>query len=270
MNGIRVLAYCRVSTDEQGHSGLGLEAQRQAITAECERRGWEVVEVIEDRGYSAKNLKRPGVQAALETLAARRADALVVSKLDRLSRSLLDFANVMAVAQREGWALVALDCAVDTSSPSGEAMANMLATFAQFERRLIGQRTRDALAVKRKQGVRLGRPPTTPQPVVARVKRERAKGRTLREIADRLNADGVPTAQGGRWWPGTVRLLLAREPLDTLPPDPSLSRLLPPDEDPEDPDPTFAQPRRPIAKPSTGQSPPTPGPVSSPSTPRKS
>jgi DNA invertase Pin-like site-specific DNA recombinase len=143
-------------------------------------------------------------------LAERRADGLVVAKLDRLSRSLLDFAGVMAVAQEQGWALVALDCAVDTSSPSGEAMANMLATFAQFERRLIGQRTRDALAVKRQQGVKLGRPPKTPKAVVARVRRERAKGRTLRQIADGLNADGVPTAQGGRcWYPATVRLLLA-------------------------------------------------------------
>jgi len=91
-------------------------------------------------------------------------------------------------------------------------MANMLATFSQFERRLIGQRTRDALAVKRQQGVRLGRPPRTPKSVIARVRRERARGLTLRQIADGLNGDGVPTAQGGQWWPGTVRLLLVRPP----------------------------------------------------------
>jgi DNA invertase Pin-like site-specific DNA recombinase len=83
---------------------------------------------------------------------------LVVAKLDRLSRSMIDFTGVMAKAQKQGWALVALDCAVDTTTPAGEAMAHVLATFAQFERRLIGQRTREALAVKRKQGVRLGRP----------------------------------------------------------------------------------------------------------------
>jgi DNA invertase Pin-like site-specific DNA recombinase len=73
----------------------------------------------------------------------------VVAKLDRLSRSMIDFTGLMAKAQRQGWALVALDCAVDTSTATGEAMANMLATFAQFERRLIGQRTREALAVGR-------------------------------------------------------------------------------------------------------------------------
>src|SRR5207237_4268041 len=102
--------------------------------------------------------KRPGVQEAIRALKAREASALVVAKLDRLSRSMIDFTAVMAMAHKQGWALVALDCAVDTTTPAGEAMANMLATFAQFERRLICQRTREGLAVKRAQGLRLGRP----------------------------------------------------------------------------------------------------------------
>src|SRR6266487_1209992 len=119
--------------------------------------------MIEDAGYSAKDLRRPGVRAALEQLERKQADGLVVAKLDRLSRPMLDFTAVMAKAQKEGWALVALDCAVDTTTPAGEAMAHVLATFAQFERRLIGQRTREALAVKRSEGVRLGRPPTLPE-----------------------------------------------------------------------------------------------------------
>src|SRR5262245_61015000 len=117
----------------------------------------------------------------------------------------------MAKAQRQGWALVALDCAVDTSTATGEAMANMLATFAQFERRLIGQRTREALAVKKASGVRLGRPPTVPQTVVRRIQRQRDGGRSLRAIADSLNRDRVPTAQGGaQWYAATVRGILAR------------------------------------------------------------
>jgi DNA invertase Pin-like site-specific DNA recombinase len=126
-----------VSTDEQGDHGAGLEAQRRAIVAECQRRGWQLVEVIEDAGYSAKDLKRPGIQEALRVLREGDAKALVVAKLDRLSRSMLDFTALMATAQNESWALVALDCAVDTTTPAGEAMLNVLATFAQFERRLI-------------------------------------------------------------------------------------------------------------------------------------
>ena len=90
-------------------------------------------------------------------------------------------------------------------------MANMLATFAQFERRLISQRTKEALAVKKASGVRLGRPPTMPQAVVRRIQRQRARGDSLRKIADELNAAGVPTAQGGaQWYAATVRHVLLR------------------------------------------------------------
>jgi DNA invertase Pin-like site-specific DNA recombinase len=132
-------------------------------------------------------------------------------KLDRLSHSLLDFATLMATAQKQGWALVALDCTLDTTTPAGEAIANVLATFAQFERRLISQRTREALALKRSQGVRLGRPPKMSQYVIDRIRRERAAGKSLAAIANGLNADRIPTAQGGRsWYPATVRYTLNR------------------------------------------------------------
>jgi DNA invertase Pin-like site-specific DNA recombinase len=208
---MHVLGYVRVSTEEQSDSGAGLEAQRRAIAAECLRRGWQLLEVVEDAGFSAKDLKRPGIQEALRVLEEGDAKALVAAKLDRLSRSMIDFTALMATAQKQGWALVALDCAVDTTTPAGEAMANVLATFAQFERRLISQRTREALAVKKSQGVRLGRPTTIPDKVVKRIKRERAKGKSLAAIADALNAEGVPTAQGGRrWYPATVRYTLSR------------------------------------------------------------
>jgi DNA invertase Pin-like site-specific DNA recombinase len=208
---MRVIGYVRVSTEEQAMSGAGLEAQRRAIVAECRRRGWELVETIEDAGYSAKDLRRPGVQEALRALEAGEARALVVAKLDRLSRSMLDFAALMATAQKQNWALVALDCAVDTSTPAGEAMAHVLATFGQFERRLISQRTREALAVKKASGVRLGRPPNLPSAVVRRIQRQRERGDSLRKIAADLNESGVATAQGGvRWYAATVRHVLLR------------------------------------------------------------
>ena len=208
---MRVIGYVRVSTEEQAMSGAGLQAQRAAIAREARRRGWELVETIEDRGYSAKDLRRPGVQEALRALEAGDAKALVVAKLDRLSRSMLDFASLMATAQKQHWALVALDVAVDTSTPAGEMLVNVLATFSQFERRLIGQRTKEALAAKKAQGVRLGRPPVLPQRVVRRIERERARGNSLQKIADALNAAAVPTAHGGaRWHASTVRSVLAR------------------------------------------------------------
>lgn len=140
---------------------------------------------------------------------AKRADALVVAKLDRLSRSMLDFAGLMQRSTKETWSLVALDLGVDTSTPAGEAMANVLATFAQFERRLIGQRTKEALAAKRRASVRLGRPRTISADVVDRITTSRRAGATLAAIADSLTSDGVPTAQGGkRWYVSTIRTIL--------------------------------------------------------------
>ena len=108
------------------------------------------VQWVEDRGCSAKDLRRPGIREALRLLAAGDADALVVAKLDRLSRSLLDFSGLVEQSRRERWQLVALDLGVDTSTPSGEMLANVLASFAQFERRLIGQRTAEALRASKR------------------------------------------------------------------------------------------------------------------------
>lgn len=208
-NTSRVIAYTRVSTDEQGASGLGLADQRAKLEAEAERRGWSVVCLLEDDGYSAKTLDRPGVAEALRMLADGEADVLAVAKLDRLSRSVADFAGLADRAQREGWTLTVLDVGVDTATPSGGLMANVVASFAQYERALIGQRTRDALAVRARQGVRLGRPVTLPGEVRGRIAAERAQGASLRAIADTLTAEGVPTAQGGaRWHASTVRAVL--------------------------------------------------------------
>jgi DNA invertase Pin-like site-specific DNA recombinase len=124
---------------------------------------------------------------------------------------MLDFTALMAQAQKQSWALVALDCAVDTTTPAGEAMANVLATFAQFERRLIGLRTREALREKKAQGVKLGRPVEVPATVAKRIARERKKGLSLAAIAQGLNEDKLPTAHGGReWYPATVRAVLNR------------------------------------------------------------
>lgn len=206
---VGALGYIRVSTSEQSASGAGLAAQRAAIEAAIRERGWQLLEIVEDAGFTGRHLRRPGITAVLTALRERRADALMVAKLDRLSRSMLDFASLMDRSTREGWTLVALDLGVDTSSPAGEAMAHMLATFAQFERRLISQRTREAMSVKAAQGVRLGRPRALPDQVVRRIVIERRSGRSLQTIANGLNADGIARAHGGaRWHAATIRAVL--------------------------------------------------------------
>lgn len=196
---VRALGYVRVSTDEQVDSGLGLAAQRRTLAQEAERRGWQL-EVIEDAGYSGKSLDRPGLTDVLQRLDRRQADVLLVSRLDRLSRSVRDFGDLADRARRRGWSVVCLDLGVDTTTPAGELVANVVASTAQYERRLIGQRTREALAVKRAQGVVLGRPAVLPAAVVRRIIDEQRVGRSLRTIAAGLTADGVPTARGGASW----------------------------------------------------------------------
>src|SRR5215210_7973308 len=139
---MRVVGYARVSTGEQAESGGGLAAQRSALEAEAARRGWELVAIREDVASGRRTSGRPGLEAALAAVDGGEADALAVAKLDRLSRSLLDFAGLLERARRRGWTLVALDLGVDTSTPQGELVANVIASVAQWERRIIGQRTK--------------------------------------------------------------------------------------------------------------------------------
>lgn len=208
-----VVAYRRVSTDEQAQSGAGLDAQDTTIASEVARRGWTLLETFTDAGISGKSMNnRPALMEALAAVESGRAGTLVVAKLDRLSRSLLDFAELMEQAQRQGWNLVALDLGIDLSTPAGEFLASVMASAAQWERRIIGQRTKDALAARRSAGVRLGRPTRVPIQVLERIAADRASGLSLRRIAADLSTEGIPTANGGdKWSSSTVQGILVSQ-----------------------------------------------------------
>ena len=155
--GTNVIGYVRVSTGQQGESGAGLEAQEQAIRAECERRGWKLIGIERDV-LSGKSMNgRHGLDRALRAVESGKAAALIAAKLDRVARSLKDFADLMERSRDNGWGLVALDLGVDTTTPNGEFMATVIAGIAVWERRMIGQRTKDALAVKKAEGIELRR-----------------------------------------------------------------------------------------------------------------
>lgn len=205
-----VIGYVRVSTEDQAESGAGMESQRSSILAECERNGWQLVELIEEPGVSAKNMNRPGLQRALELLAAGQADILMAAKLDRLSRSVKDVCNLGDRALCEGWNLCLLDARIDTTTPHGRAQLSMMATFAQLERELIGLRTKEALAVKKAQGIRLGAAPTIDADAEDMILKLRAEGKGMAAIAKELNDRQVPTAKGGTWHGSTVRVVLTR------------------------------------------------------------
>ena len=202
------LAYLRVSTEEQAKDGASLEAQRALLIAEAERRGWDVETVVDD-GYSAKSVEgRPGLVDALRRLDGGDADALLALRVDRLSRSVSDFANLMSRSRARGWDLVACDLGIDTSTPHGGLMAHVLASVAEYERRVIGVRTREGMEQRRREGVHIGRPPKLEPELVGRIVREHESGRNLSQIARDLVSDGVPTARGGSWRASTVQAVL--------------------------------------------------------------
>jgi DNA invertase Pin-like site-specific DNA recombinase len=208
-----VVTYLRVSTSEQALSGLGVEAQRATVSAYADRKELTIVEEYCDEGVSAKSLKgRPVALAALEAVRAGSAAGLLVAKMDRLSRSVVDGAGLMERAAREGWALHFADLDLDTSTPAGEMAANIIISGSQYERRLISQRTRDALAARRARGERLRAAPALPVEVTRRILRERANGQTFQAIADGLMADGIPTARGKtRWFPATIKAVMTSD-----------------------------------------------------------
>ncbi len=201
-----MLGYTRVSTEEQASSGLGLEAQRDTIQRYADAHGWDVV-WYEDAGLSAKSLDRPQLQAALERLDVspkrRDVDGIVVAKLDRLSRSVVDFAGVLELARARRWALVAIDLGVDTSSPTGELVANVMMSVAQWERRVIGERTSAAMQAAKRAGRHMGRVSTLSQTTAARLLELRAE-QTLAATAAVLNAEGLTTATGALWTENAV------------------------------------------------------------------
>lgn len=199
---MNVIGYIRVSTAEQTDSGAGLDAQRAAIGAAVEARGWRLVRIEEDAGVSGGTPwgERPALKRALIGVGNGDAQGLMVAKLDRLTRRVADIAEILELSQSRKWKLIALDFGLDTSTPAGEMMANILASFSQYERRLIGQRTREGMAALRAKGRHMGRRSKVPAPVRQRIAREREEGRSLQAIAAGLNADEIPTVAGGDGW----------------------------------------------------------------------
>lgn len=213
---LRAVAYLRVSTGEQADSGAGLEAQLATVSAAAASRGWQLVSVQTDAGVSGSVpvAERPALSAALALLEAGEADVLLVAKSDRLARSVVGLTGLLDQAEQADWSLCVLDSDVDTSTASGRLVASMLGCIAEWERRVISERTRSALAARKAAGMRLGRPVTLAAETRERVAALRGEGLTLQQVADRLTSEGVRTARGGQWHPSTVAGVLRSLELD--------------------------------------------------------
>lgn len=194
---MRIVAYCRTSTDQQT---VSLDAQRSSIEAWALAGNHEIVSWCVEQA-SAKDTNRPELQHAMNLLAEGFADGLVVTKVDRLSRSVIDFATLMDDFTKAGKALVCIADSIDMTTPAGRFVAGILAGLAQLERELIGQRTSEALQELKRQGRVLGRPVTeqVPTDVAASIRCAYAAG----GVSQRALAQQYCVK------PGTVRRLLA-------------------------------------------------------------
>lgn len=179
---MRVLLYARVSTTEQDE-GLQLPRLRRA----AEGHGWEVVGEFTDEA-SGRDANRPGWRDLRDAVARRECDAVMVVKLDRMMRSLKGFLEELEYFRRYNVRIVSLDYGdLDPSDPTGQLVIRLMASLAEWERGIISERTRSALAVKRSQGVRLGRP--SAEVPVHRIALMRSQGMSWKAISE---ATGIP------------------------------------------------------------------------------
>jgi site-specific DNA recombinase len=211
---MRVVGYARVSTDKQVERGISLESQVEKIRAMALLQSAELTDVIVDGGESAKSLERPGLQRIMGMVDGLEVDAVVVAKLDRLTRSVKDLADLLERFNRCGVALISISESLDTQSAAGRLVLNIMTAVSQWEREAIGERTRDAMRFKKAQGERVGNipfgyqlcadgkhvePNIREQRVLVRIRSLRKSGSTLRQIADELNRANLKTRRGSDW-----------------------------------------------------------------------
>src|SRR5215469_445208 len=208
------IGYVRVSTDRQADLGVSLEAQEAKIRAMATVRGCELDEVIVDGGESAKDLKRPGVERLVALVEAGKVEALIVAKLDRLTRSVKDLCALLELFEKRKVALISVAESLDTGSAAGRLVMTIMGAVSQREREAIGERTRDALRRKRSQGRRVGNiavgsrladdgeyleADPIEQAALTEIRRLRSEGTSLRGIAATLNHRAYRTRRGTPW-----------------------------------------------------------------------
>ena len=221
---MRVVGYVRVSTEDQAREGVSLAAQEEKVRAYCLVKDWDLVGVNSDEGYSGKNMARPGVQKLIDLIRQHRVEAVVVYKIDRLTRSVVDLNHLVELLEKHRVALVSLQESLDATTATGRLMMNLLASVSQWEREVIGERTRGAMAHLRAARKRYCRPVfgfTDLDGKLVEDRRDaealrfilswREQGKSYAEMAELLTQAGFPTKRGGSWQANTVRRILLRD-----------------------------------------------------------
>ena len=221
------IGYVRVSTEDQAKEGVSLDNQKSKIEAYCHLKDLDLSEIIEDAGISAKNLKRPGVQKVLKLARTKQVDAIVVYKLDRIFRSTVDALETTKLFEKWNVSFHSIHETLDTKSAMGRFFFTLTAALAEMERRIIGERTKAALAHKRAKRESIGgyAPPygydldgtghlvrnDLEQRGIKLIKGLHGKGNSLRMICRELEVKGYRTKTGkDKWNPKTVSMILKR------------------------------------------------------------
>ena len=208
------IGYVRVSTDRQAEHGVSLEAQEAKIRAMATVQGAELIDVIVDGGESAKSLNRPGLQTLMGLVNGGKVQAVIVAKLDRLTRSVKDLCGLLELFEKRKVALISVAEALDTGSAAGRLVITIMGAVSQWEREAIGERTRDAMNHKKSNGHRVGNiaygfrlgpdgehleADPDEQGALEQIRQLRKEGHTLRGIAAVLNGRGHRTRRGSEW-----------------------------------------------------------------------
>ena len=206
------IAYCyaRVSTQMQAEDGMSLGAQEKQLISAAEGADYTAI-ILREEGRSGKNIQgRPVLTKALDDLDSGRAQALYVTRLDRLARSTRDFLSIVDRSHKHGWRLALLDLGLDTATYQGRFVVTVMAAMAEMERGMISARQKDVHQDRREQGkvwgVDLGPKSALDDDYKSRIYDARLAGSSFGSIANSLNRDKIPTTNGGKeWYPSTVR-----------------------------------------------------------------
>jgi DNA invertase Pin-like site-specific DNA recombinase len=211
----KALLYTRVSTAMQVNDGVSLDVQERQLIAAAEFHGFAEWEVVREEGKSGKSVKgRPALQKALKDLESKVADALIVTRIDRLARSTSDFLNVVDCANKQGWRLILLDLNLDTSTYQGRFVVTVMASLAEMERGIIAARQKDVHKDRRDRGLVWGKDLGPKQEASEKTKNLilelHEKNVGVRAIARRLDSEGIAPPRGDAWSHVTVMRIIKR------------------------------------------------------------
>jgi DNA invertase Pin-like site-specific DNA recombinase len=200
----------------QVNDGMSMEAQEKTLRNAAEFAGFSSVEVLLEEGRSGKSITgRPVLRDALTRLDNGTAQALIVTRIDRLARSTTDFLSIVDRAAKNNWRLVLLDLNLDTSTYQGRFVTTIMSALAEMERGIIAERQKDVHKHRRDNGqvwgVDLGPKQLISDEIRNRIVEEREKGLSLRAIANTLQAEGIPTAYGGKWSASSIKYVLDQQ-----------------------------------------------------------